>query len=125
MQSDRPANILLVDDQTENLLVLEAVLTDPGYKIVRAHSGREALKCLLEQEFAIVVLDIQMPDMNGFELAQSMRQRESTKHTPIIFLTALYTEDADASVAYSLGAVDFITKPFVPEVLKSKVQVFV
>jgi two-component system, sensor histidine kinase and response regulator len=125
MLSDRPANILVVDDQAENLMVLEAVLADPGYHIVRARSGRDALKCLLEQDFAIVILDVQMPDMNGFELASSMRQRQNTKHTPIIFLTAMYTEDADASVAYSLGAVDFITKPFVPEILKSKVQVFV
>jgi two-component system, sensor histidine kinase and response regulator len=125
MLSDRPANILVVDDQAENLMVLEAVLADPGYHIVRARSGRDALKCLLEQDFAIVILDVQMPDMNGFELASSMRQRANTKHTPIIFLTAMYTEDADASVAYSLGAVDFITKPFVPEILKSKVQVFV
>ncbi len=125
MESERPANILVVDDQAENLLALEAVLVDPAYHIVRARSGRDALKCLLEQEFAIVILDVQMPDMNGFELASSMRQRAITKHTPIIFLTAMYTEDADAALAYSLGAVDFITKPFVPEVLKSKVQVFV
>jgi len=125
MLSDPPVNILIVDDQAENLMALEAVLTATGQNIVKAHSGREALIRMLESEFAIVILDIQMPDMTGYEVASTMRKRDSTKHTPIIFLTAMYTEDADATFAYSLGAVDFLTKPFVPDVLKSKVQVFV
>jgi two-component system, sensor histidine kinase and response regulator len=125
MLNDPPVNILLVDDQSENLMALEAVLTATGQNIVKAHSGREALIRMLESEFAIVILDIQMPDMTGYEVASTMRKRDATKHTPIIFLTAMYTEDADATFAYSLGAVDFLTKPFVPDVLKSKVQVFV
>ena len=125
MLSDPPVNILVVDDQSENLMALEAVLTATGQNIVKAHSGREALICMLESEFAIVILDIQMPDMTGYEVASTMRKRDATKYTPIIFLTAMYTEDADATFAYTLGAVDFLTKPFVPDVLKSKVQVFV
>jgi len=125
VQPEPPVNILLVDDQPENLLALEAVLSELGQKLVLARSGKEALKCLLDDEFAIVVLDVMMPGMNGFETAHLIRQRESTRHTPIIFLTAMYTEDSDESVAYSLGAVDFIIKPFVAEILKSKVSVFV
>jgi two-component system sensor histidine kinase/response regulator len=123
MPDELPAKILLVDDQPENLMALEAVLV--GQTIVKASSGKEALKCMLEEDFAIVILDIQMPDMNGFEVAQIMRTRDASKHTPIIFLTAMYTEDTDAAFAYQLGAVDFLTKPFVPTILKSKVQVFV
>lgn len=125
MLNDPPVNILVVDDQSENLMALEAVLGNVGQNIVKAHSGREALIRMLESEFAIVILDIQMPDMTGYEVASTMRKRDATKHTPIIFLTAMYTEDADATFAYSLGAVDFLTKPFMPDILKSKVQVFV
>ena len=125
MQIDPPVNVLVVDDQPENLMALEAVLSVTGLNIVKANSGREALISMLEDEFAIVILDIQMPVMTGYEVASTMRQRDATKHTPIIFLTAMYTEDADAALAYSLGAVDFLTKPFVPDVLKSKVKVFV
>ena len=124
-QPEPSVNILLVDDQAENLMALEAVLAELGQNLVHARSGKEALKCLLDQEFAIVILDVMMPGMNGFETAHLIRQRESTRHTPIIFLTAMYTEDSDRSVAYSLGAVDFIIKPFVPEILKSKISVFV
>jgi two-component system sensor histidine kinase/response regulator len=123
MSEEIPAKILIVDDQNENLIALEAVLT--GQAIVKASCGRDALKCMLEEDFAVVILDIQMPDINGFDVATTMRTRQSSKHTPIIFLTAMYTEDTDAALAYQLGAVDFLTKPFTPEVLKSKVQVFV
>ena len=125
MQADSPVKILLVDDQPENLLALEAVLSELGQTLVMAHSGKEALKCLLDDEFAIVVLDVMMPGMNGFETAQLIRQRDSSRHTPIIFLSAMYTEDADQFLAYSLGAVDFIIKPFVADILKSKVGFFV
>lgn len=120
-----PVNILIVDDQPENLMALEAVLIDLGQNVVKAFSGREALKHLLDEEYAIILLDVMMPGMNGFETASLIRQRDSTKHTPIIFLTAMYTEDTDRALAYTLGAVDFIIKPFNPEVLKSKVSVFV
>ena len=123
MPEELPAKILIVDDQSENLMALEAVLD--GQTIVKASSGKEALKCMLEEDFAIVILDIQMPDIDGFDVATTMRTRDASKHTPIIFLTAMYTEDTDAAMAYQLGAVDFLTKPFQPHVLKSKVKVFV
>ncbi len=125
MLPEQPANILVVDDQPENLMALEAVLEALGQNVVKAHSGKDALKALLHDDFAIVILDVNMPGMNGFETASVFRQRENSKHTPIIFLTAMYTEDADRSLGYSLGAVDFIVKPFNADVLKSKVSVFV
>lgn len=124
MSSEPTVNILLVDDQPENLLALEAVLSELGYNLIKAHSGREALRALLDDEFALILLDVNMPGLSGFETASMIRQRESTKHVPIIFLTAMYTHDADAYLAYSLGAVDFIIKPFVAEVLRGKVSVF-
>jgi two-component system, sensor histidine kinase and response regulator len=122
---EQQVNILVVDDQPENLMALEAVLETLGQNLVKAHSGKEALKALLHDDFAIVILDVNMPGMNGFETASLFRQRENSKHTPIIFLTAMYTEDADRSLGYSLGAVDFIVKPFNADILKSKVSVFV
>jgi polar amino acid transport system substrate-binding protein len=122
--SSNPATILIVDDQLENLMALEAVLIELGENIIRASSGREALKYLLDHEVALILLDIKMPGMTGFEIAQLVRQRDSCKHTPIIFLTAMYTEDMHEAEGYALGAVDFITKPFVPEILRSKVNVF-
>ncbi|MBY0357100.1 MAG: response regulator [Candidatus Obscuribacterales bacterium] len=125
MSADEKAKILLVDDQPENLVALEALLADLDETIVKANSGREALKFLLENECAIILLDVQMPSLNGFDTAALIRQRKSCKHTPIIFLTAMYTEDIHEAEAYALGAVDFIVKPFVPEVLRSKVSVFV
>ncbi len=125
MLPEQTVKILVVDDQPENLMALEAVLETLGQNVVKAHSGKEALKCLLQDDFAIVILDVNMPGMNGFETASLFRQRENSKHTPIIFLTAMYTEDSDRSLGYSLGAVDFIVKPFNVEVLKSKVSVFV
>src|SRR5438067_118726 len=82
-------NILLVDDRIDNLIALEAVLEDLGQNMVRAHSGKEALKCVLDQEFAVILLDVQMPDMDGFETAELMRSRERSRHIPIIFLTAI------------------------------------
>ncbi len=125
MLPEQPVNILVVDDQPENLMALEAVLEALGQNVVKANSGKDALKALLHDDFAIVILDVNMPGMNGFETASVFRQRENSKHTPIIFLTAMYTQDADRSLGYSLGAVDFIVKPFNPDVLKSKVSVFV
>ena len=123
--TDPKANILLVDDRRENLLALEATLASLDENLVLAHSGEEALTCLLKQQFAVVLLDVQMPGMDGFELAHLMRQREKSKHTPIIFLTAIEKSDTFVSKAYSLGAVDYLFKPFEPEILRAKVQVFV
>lgn len=123
--SDARAKILIVDDQPENLVALDALLSGLGQEILKASSGREALKLLLNEEVALILLDIQMRDMDGFETANLIRQREVSRHTPIIFLTAMYTEDIYESEAYSLGAVDFITKPFAAHVLLSKVHFFV
>jgi two-component system, sensor histidine kinase and response regulator len=117
--------ILLVDDQQDNLLSAEAVLESLGQKIVKAESGREALRHLLDDDFAVILLDIMMPEMDGFETAALIRQRERSRHTPIIFLTALGRSDAHIRQGYDLGAVDYMMKPFVPEILRSKVSVFV
>ncbi len=119
-----PINILLVDDEPANLLVLETVLEDPGYRLVRAASGSQALLALMEQEFAVLVLDIRLPDMTGFELAAAIKQRRKTSGVPIIFLTAYYDKDQHALEGYETGAVDFLNKPVNPAVLKSKVSVF-
>lgn len=123
--TEHKVNILMVDDQPENLAALEATLSDLNQNLVKAHSGREALKQLLENDFAVILLDVQMPGMDGFETAKLIRQRRRSSTTPIIFLTAMYVEDAYSEMAYSLGAVDYLIKPFVPEILRSKVTVFV
>ena len=119
------ANILLVDDRPENLLALEAVLDDLGTNFVKANSGEEALRRLLENEFAIVLLDIQMQGMDGFETARLIRTRAKNRHTPIIFLTAYDTEPDQLEKGYSLGAVDFLTKPFIPYILRAKLAALV
>jgi PAS domain S-box-containing protein len=119
------ASLLLVDDQDENLLALEAVLEPLGQRLVRARSGEEALGQLLKEEFALILLDVQMPSMDGFQTATFVKQREKTRHIPIIFLTALSKELHHMFRGYSAGAVDYVVKPFDPMVLRSKVQVFV
>ncbi len=118
-------NILMVDDTPSNLLVLEATLGDLGQNLVRANSGFEALRRLLEHDFALILVDVQMPGMDGFEVADLIRQRDRSRHTPIIFLTAYERTDVEMFRGYSIGAVDFLFKPIVPEVLRSKVRVFV
>src|SRR3954453_9171959 len=118
-------NMLMVDDHPENLLVLEAVLSSPNYHLVTANSGKEALKCLLKQEFAVILLDVQMPVLNGFETAKLIRAREKTKHTPIIFITAISQDSENVQRGYSVGAIDYIFKPFQPEALKQKIEKFV
>jgi CheY-like chemotaxis protein/anti-anti-sigma regulatory factor len=125
MQSQERVNILMVDDRPQNLLALEAVLGDMGQNLVRANSGREALKHLLDREFALILLDVQMPGLDGYETAALAREREQSRHTPIIFLTAINQSDAQVFKGYSSGAVDYMFKPFVPEVLRAKVSVFV
>ncbi len=117
-------NILLVDDQPENLVALEAVLGGLGERLVAARSGRDALRRLLEDDFAVILLDVQMPEMDGFETAALIRQRDRSKNTPIIFVTAYSRGEADVARGYSVGAVDYIFKPLVPEILRSKVAVF-
>ena len=118
-------NILLVDDRPENLLTLDAILEPLGERLVRAHSGDEALKCLLTDEFAVILLDVQMPGLNGFETAELIKARERTRYVPIIFLTAISKDEAYVYRGYSVGAVDYMSKPFEPDVLRSKVAVFV
>lgn len=119
------ANVLLVDDQPANLLALEATLEGLGPKLVRATSGREALRRLAEDDFAVVLLDVQLHGFDGFETAQLVRAQERSRHTPIIFLTAYETPTFPAEKAYTLGAVDYLVRPFAPVILRSKVQVFV
>ena len=125
MQSEEIVNILMVDDRPQNLMALEAVLGDMGQNLVRANSGREALKHLLDREFALILLDVQMPGLDGYETAALAREREQSRHTPIIFLTAINQSEAQMFKGYSSGAVDYMFKPFVPEVLRAKVSVFV
>jgi CheY-like chemotaxis protein len=120
-----PARILLVDDRPENLLALEAILVSLGQTLVRASSGEEALKALLADDYAVILLDVQMPGMDGFETAAHIKRRERTKDIPIIFLTAINREPQHAFRGYSAGAVDYLAKPFDPWVLRAKVGVFV
>ncbi|WP_395060717.1 response regulator [Polaromonas sp.] len=117
-------NILIVDDEPKNLTVLESILDDPGYRLVRANSGQEALLALMAEEFAVLVLDVRMPGMTGFELAQIIKERKKTSRVPIIFLTAYYNEDQHILEGYGTGAVDYLHKPVNTAVLRSKVAVF-
>src|SRR6266850_3867689 len=121
----RKANILLVDDRPDKLLALEAVLSGLGENIVRANSGKEALRHLLKQEFAVILLDVSMPVMDGFETAALIRKRPSSEHTPIIFVTSINNSENHIAKGYSLGAVDYMLTPIIPDVLRSKVAVFV
>jgi two-component system sensor histidine kinase/response regulator len=122
---DDRVNILLVDDQPANVVALEAMLQGLGQNLITAGSGREALKLLLTHEFAVVLLDVKMPDMDGFETATLIRQRDKSRHTPIIFLTAADKSQTQAMRGYAVGAVDYLVKPVVPEFVRSKVAVFV
>jgi CheY-like chemotaxis protein len=119
------AKILLVDDRAENIIALEATLASLNQTLVPAHSGDEALKALLSDEFAVILLDVLMPGMDGFETAAHIKRRAKTRDVPIIFLTALNAEPDYAFRSYSAGAVDYIAKPFDPWVLRAKVSVFV
>ncbi|MFF3276713.1 two-component system response regulator [Streptomyces chrestomyceticus] len=120
-----PVTVLLVDDRVENLLALEAVLAPLGYDLVRATSGEQALKALLVREFALILLDVQMPHMDGFETAAHIKRRARTRHVPIIFLTAASHGPHHAFRGYAAGASDYMVKPFDPWALRAKVNVFV
>jgi signal transduction histidine kinase/DNA-binding response OmpR family regulator len=122
--ADDKSSILIVDDRSENLVVFRSMLEELGQDIVAVQSGEAALKQLLHQDFAVVLLDVNMPGMDGLETAGYIRQRRKTAHTPIIFLTA-YIEEMHTAKGYSLGAVDYIMTPVMPEVLRTKVKVFV
>lgn len=124
LSGDDRINILLVDDERKNLIALETVLSDPDYRVVCAESADEALLALVSREFAVLLVDIQMPGMNGFELVQLIKQREKTAGVPIIFLTAYFSEDQHVLEGYISGAVDFLHKPINPAIIRSKVAVF-
>jgi signal transduction histidine kinase len=119
------ASVLAVDDDVRNLTALQALLSDMPVQVVTASSGEEALRYLLKQEFAVILLDARMPGMDGFEVARLIRERERTRHTPIIFLTGAYEDTPSMTRGYEAGAVDYIVKPLRPEILKSKISVFV
>ncbi|BCG61031.1 response regulator [Paenibacillus sp. URB8-2] len=125
MGVQEPIHILLVDDRPENLLALEAVLESQQYKLIKANSGEEALRCLLRHEFAVIVLDVQMPGMDGIETAKLIKSRDKTKDIPIIFISANSKEAEHLFAGYSAGAIDYMVKPFIPQILKSKIEGFV
>ena len=118
------ASILLVDDMEDNLIALEAVLGSLNEPLVRARSGEEAMKALLRQHFALVLLDVRMPGMDGFETAANIKRLDQTKDVPIIFLTGAEDDSGYAFRGYATGAADYLTKPFDPWVLRAKVTVF-
>jgi signal transduction histidine kinase len=119
------ASVLAVDDDARSLTALQGLLSDMPFRVVTAKSGEEALRCLLKQDFAVILLDARMPGMDGFEAARLIRERERSRHTPIIFLTGAYEDTPSMTRGYEAGAVDYIVKPLRPEVLKSKISVFV
>src|SRR5579863_6192812 len=121
---ERRMKILLVDDTPDNLVSIEAALSGLGEELVLANSGKDALRHLLHEDFAAILLDVRMPDMDGFETAELIRSRPRSRQTPILFLTG-YRNEEHLFRGYDLGAVDFLFKPIVPEVLRSKVAVFV
>lgn len=125
MTNTNTVKILMVDDHPENLLALEAVLMSENYHLIKAHSGEEALKWVLKEDFAVILLDVQMPGLNGFETAQIIKERERSKHIPIIFITAISQAKEHVYRGYSVGAIDYIFKPFHPETLKMKIEAFV
>lgn len=125
MQEKSKINLLLVDDHADNLIAMSAVLEELGENILTVDSGKKALRLLLDLDFAIVLLDVDMPLMDGFEVAEMMRQVKKLQHTPIIFLTAMHQNESQVFKGYSLGAVDYLFKPFEPEILKAKARFFI
>jgi signal transduction histidine kinase len=119
------AKILMVDDEPKNLLALEAVLGGLGQELVKARSGKEALRCLIKDDFAVILLDVQMPGMDGFETATLIRSRDKNRYTPIIFLTAVGKTEAEMFRGFEVGAVDYLLKPFVPAILRYKVKILI
>ncbi len=120
-----PVKILIVDDRPNNLFALETIFRDIDAKFIKATNGNDALKEILHHDFALAILDVQMPEMDGYELAQLIRSRERTRSLPIIFLSAIYSDEYHIFKGYSSGAVDFLTKPFAPEILIGKVLFFI
>jgi hypothetical protein len=125
MKTGKQVNILMVDDEPSNLIALEAILEDLGQNLARATSGKEALRCVLEQDFAVILLDVHMSNLDGIETATLIREREKSRHIPIIFLTGTVKTDEMMFQGYSAGAVDYLMKPIIPGILRAKVEVFV
>ena len=119
-----PVDILLVDDEPRNLDMLEAILSEPDYRLLRAEDADSALRLLLDHDVAAIVLDIQMPSMTGFELAKIIKTTKRFRETPVVFLTAFLLDDRDVAAGYGAGAVDYLTKPFNPQILQQKIAVF-
>src|SRR5882762_5838415 len=124
MSVEEKANILVVDDLPEKLLVFQTILEELGQNLVMVRSGSDALREVLHREFAVILLDVNMPDIDGLETAKLIRQYKKSAHTPIIFITA-FADEMQTAQGYSLGAVDYILSPIVPQVLRTKVSVFV
>ena len=122
-EDEKPVNILMVDDQKANLLALEAVLESLGQNLVRASSGEEALRQIIQNDFAVILMDVMMPGMNGIETAELIRKRDRSRHTPVIFLTAGGKSETEMFQGYAVGAIDYLLKPIRPAVLRSKVLV--
>jgi len=126
MDSTQPqASILAVDDDTRSLMALRGLVSEMSLSLVAAKSGDEALRCVLKQDFAVILMDARMPGVDGFEAARLIRERERSRHTPIIFLTSAYEDAPSVTRGYEVGAVDYIVKPLIPEILKAKISVFV
>jgi CheY-like chemotaxis protein len=117
-------NILLVDDQPAKLLAYEVILKELGENLVVAASGREALQFLLKNEVAVILVDVCMPELDGFQLAAMIREHPRFQHTAIIFISAIHLTDVDRLRAYEMGAVDYVPVPVIPEVLRAKVRIF-
>lgn len=124
MNADKP-RILIVDDIHENLIALKAVLESPSYDITECNSGPEALKEIFNGDYTLAILDVQMPEMDGFETATLIRSKDKTKNMPIIFLSAFLADEERTAKGYEAGAVDYLVKPFAPDILKKKVEFFV
>jgi len=123
--AQQQASILAVDDDSRSLMALQGLLRDMPLNLVTAKSGDEALRCVLKQDFAVILMDARMPGVDGFEAARLIRERERSRHTPIIFLTSAYEDAPSVTRGYEVGAVDYIVKPLIPEILKAKISVFV
>src|SRR3954463_3354056 len=123
--SDEHANVLVADDRSENVLALMEVLQPLGLNVIAAASGEEVFRQLLKHEFAVILLDVQMPVMDGFEIAAQVKRREKTRYVPIIFLSAVSMEESDKFQGYEAGAVDYLTKPVEPWLVQAKVGAFV
>src|ERR1700726_911049 len=122
---DEKVNILLVDDQDSRLLTYDTILRELDQNLVHAHSGFEALQCLMDQEFAVVLLDVSMPGMDGFETAALIHEHPRFERTPIIFVTGVHVTELECLKGYKLGAIDYVNVPLVPEILRGKVSVLV